>query len=166
MKLLAFLFILTTFLLFDNGEGITCHVCDSRQQAQCLDPFGDFKENGELVYPDLYLNDCDSMETRRQQGIPDGKSALGCKKIVETAYGETNTTRGCSWEDHTIGRSEENAHLVPCYKSGGIITGEMKNHYTFVCVCEDDNCNGSSALKSGTLTMFLFSLILIWLFRE
>ena len=104
------------------------------------------------------------METRRQQGIPDGKSALGCKKIVETgkkdffyclsiekicffnnsvtndlriliiplAYGETNTTRGCSWEDHTIGRSEENAHLVPCYKSGGIITGEMKNHYTFV----------------------------------
>ena len=50
----------------------------------CLDPFGHFKENGELAYPDTYLNDCDSMETRRQQGIPDGKSALGCKKIVET----------------------------------------------------------------------------------
>ena len=64
--------------------GITCHVCDSRQQAICLDPFGHLLENGELAYPDTYLNDCDSMETRRQQGIPDGKSALGCKKIVET----------------------------------------------------------------------------------
>ena len=64
--------------------GLSCSICHSAEDARCRDPFYFLAENGDRIFRNDFLQDCDDRAVRIEQGIPDDKTAHGCKKIVET----------------------------------------------------------------------------------
>ncbi|RZF43339.1 hypothetical protein LSTR_LSTR001600 [Laodelphax striatellus] len=152
---------------YDGGEGIRCYVCNSRQDARCLDPFqsaGNSTAAAAGGETKLATVDCETdnsvrealetvanLMTKLGQAPAHDKSDIlahsvtstiptSCQKIDLTLLDEKVTGRGCSV--HQI------EGFNPCDAVKLVMTSDVQLDYCGVC--SEDGCNAAAPLLLTT----------------
>jgi hypothetical protein len=160
MDLRVLVFALSVFLVFDFGEGISCHICNGYEEAKCKDPFGTMADSGELIYPANFKMNCSLPAAREKQGIPaDAPPATMCRKIYQDVRGDIRVIRGCAWEEYKRVGAEK-SKKVDCYKT------VMEEYNTYVCTCIGDFCNGAKITQVPALLIAVLPLITFGIFHQ
>lgn len=160
MDLRVLVFALSMFLVFDFGEGISCHICNGYEEAKCDDPFGSMAASGELIAHADFKMDCNDAKAKTKQGIPsDAPEATMCRKIYQDVRGDVRVIRGCAWEEYKRVGAEK-SKKVDCYKT------VMEEYNTYVCTCTDDFCNGAKITQVSALLIAVLPLITFGFFHQ
>lgn len=124
-------------LAVTQGEALQCYQCNSLHDTTCNDPF--YEEVTEAGSDEVkrvvkaeaqkHLKDCPS----------DGNEYTLCRKIYQTIRGKDSIIRTCGYEEYK----------TQCYKT------VLEEYNTYVCACEGDGCNGSSALSTPFVSIIL-----------
>merc|ERR1712241_304492 len=133
--------LLAVIYLSGQGYGLQCHQCSTLTHTKCGDPFffeGEADEDGNPIPRTTeFLLDCPARD--------DGNEYTLCRKMYQNVRGEERVTRSCGYIPY-----KEKADS--CYST------VLEEYNTYVCTCEGDGCNGSSA--NGPATTLLAALII------
>lgn len=153
MKLCIFTVTLVILFCLDIGEAIECHICNGTEQSMCDDPFGHFSDNGTLIAPDYFVDNCDDAAIMVTHRIPDSGATM-CRKIEQYVNGETKVTRDCAWEENLHFEDPRNN----CYDT--VIAGNSAK----VCTCDMDLCNRAEITQTPAGVLMILAMVRWFLF--
>jgi len=155
MDLRVLVFALSVFLVFDCGEGLSCHICNGHEEKKCDDPFYIMRDSGELVFFNDFKYDCDTPVARERQGIPqDAPPATMCQKSY-TGASDNGVTRGCVWEGYNYGPYNMGPKDECFYANA-----------TNVCTCIEDFCNRARITQVSAMLIAVLPLITLRIFHQ
>jgi len=110
---------------------IKCHVCNSKSDGECGDPF--FHEDSpNKPKTNEFIQEC-------------AKEATFCRKITQTVRDDSRVIRSCGFEKHEEGRE--------CYST------VLEEYNTYVCACSNTAEQNEAGLPCNTATGLQLSLV-------
>ena len=121
------------------ADGLKCYQCNSKTDADCMDPVVEGEPPAVKASLAKYLLDCPQI---------DGVDATLCRKVDQYVRGEASVIRACATREY---KNE-------CYKT------VLEEYNTLSCTCKDEGCNGArdtaAASLAATVVMALLAVAL------
>jgi len=110
---------------------IKCHVCNSKSDGECGDPFF-HEDNPDTPKTSKFVQECAS-------------DATFCRKITQTVRDDSRVIRSCGTEEHEEGRE--------CYST------VLEEYNTYVCACKNTPEQIAAGTPCNTATGLQLSLV-------